>query len=146
MVIQGLKENKITGIIKNLLIRLKQLYDQDDINPKVFKLQSLGVILYSIELNGYSVIGTTRNNNFIKKIHIPYYKIDEDILNQIDSLLDEYKTFVSKKDSQLYSKINKLDLDSEGIDWNKIYNTKVYAKIFLLTSIDLLYQELENQL
>ena len=47
------------GLVKSVVLRLKELYDQNDVNPFVAKLQSMGYILYNIRTNGYGIIKTS---------------------------------------------------------------------------------------
>ena len=83
----------LVEFVKTLVLQLKDLYDQNDIDPIMVDLQSMGYKLYNIRKNGYGMIGNFRNGNFTKEIHIPYCEIDDDLLDQIYNMLDEYNTY-----------------------------------------------------
>jgi len=109
--------------------------------------------LESIHINGYSVIGIFKNNNYIKEIQIPFYKINEDILDQLESLVEEYNTYlfeeqknICENDIKRIKKEELIDLNSNEINWDQVYNTKIYAQIALNTTIELLYVKLIEEL
>lgn len=139
------------GLVKSIVLQLKELYDQNDINPIVVKLQSIGYILYNIRSNGYGIIGDFRNGNFIKEIHIPFYKIDEDLLDQLYNMFEEYSTYrLEGLNSEIqvndHHKSMNFDIDSDDIDWIEIYNTPEYVSLFLDITIELLFSRLDEYL
>jgi len=136
-------------LVKSIIFQLKEIFDQNDINPIVAKLKSMGYILYNIRTNGYGIIGDFRNKNFIKEIQIPYYKIDEDLLEQIDNMLEEYivfrfEAFSSEIQEKAHRKLMKFDFDD--VDWIEIYNTPEYGRILLDVAIELLFSRLNEYL
>lgn len=142
-----------TTSIAKLLRRLNSLIEENDINSNILKLQSIGFNLESININGYSVIGIFKNNNYIKEIQIPFYKINEDILDQLESLVEEYNTYlfeeqknICENDIKRIKKKELIDKNSNEINWDQVYNTKIYAQIALNTTIELLYVKLIEEL
>ena len=142
-----------TTSIAKLLSRLNSLIEENDKNSNILKLQSIGFNLESIHINGYSVIGIFKNNNYIKEIQIPFYKINEDILDQLESLVEEYNTYlfeeqknICENDIKRIKKEELIDLNSNEINWDQVYNTKIYAQIALNTTIELLYVKLIEEL
>lgn len=136
-------------LVNSIIFQLKEIYDQNDINPIVAKLKSMGYILYNIRTNGYGIIGEFRNKNFIKEIQIPYYKIDEDLLDQFDNMVEEYidyrlEAFSSEIQEETHHKLPDFDLDD--VDWMEIYNTPEYGKLFLDVTIELLFSRLNDYL
>lgn len=142
-----------TTSIAKLLSRLNSLIEENDINSNILKLQSIGFNLESIHINGYSVIGIFKNNNYIKEIQIPFYKINKDILDQLESLVEEYNTYlfeeqknICENDIKRIKKKELIDINSNEINWDQVYNTKIYTQIALNTTIELLYVKLFKEL
>jgi len=142
-----------TKSVVNLLSRLNSLVEENDINSNILKLQSIGLNLESIHLNGYSVIGIFKNNDYVKEIRIPFYIINEDILDQLGNLVEEYNLYllevqnnICENDIERIKKKELLDIRSDEINWDKVYNTKIYAQITLNTTIELLYAKLIKEL
>ena len=142
-----------TKIIFRLLNRLKVITDEKDTDLNMLKLQSFGFSLKTIENNGYSIIGIFRKIGFVKEIHIPFYKINEDVLDQLEDLVEEYNLYLEEQQNKLYenkrSRIKTkefIDLNSEEINWDKIYNTRTYAQILLNTAVELLYSKFNEEL
>ena len=147
MSLSELLNHEPISLVKNLVLQLKGLFDMSAINPIVVKLQSMGYILYNIRTNGYGIIGNFRNGIFIKEIHIPFYKIDEDLLDQLYNMLEEYITY---RLEALNSKIQVNDhhklMNFDDIDWIEIYNTPEYVSLFLDVTIELLFSRLNEYL
>lgn len=142
-----------TNTVIKLLNRLYSLIEENDIASNILKLQSNGFNLDSILNNGYSVIGIFKHNNDIKEIHIPFYKINEDVLDQLDDLVEEYNLYLEEQQNKPYENKRSrmkakefIDLNSEEINWDKIYNTRTYAQILLNTAVELLYSKLNEEL
>jgi len=140
-------------MVLKLLYYLKELYDQEDVDSTVFKLKKLGFELYHIEYTGCFLAGTFKNSELSKEILVPYYKINDDILDSLESLKDEYNQYIleqrtpaSKNNSISNQEALLLDLDSEQINWDTVYRSRIYAKIVLATTIELFYYELKNDL
>jgi len=153
MFLEEKNSQKFTKSILKLLNRLNSLNEELDIDSNIFKLQLIGFNLDCINNIGYSVIGIFKHNNFIKEIQIPFYKINEDILDQLESFIEEYNTYILENQNQVYEndksriKVKELiNLNSKKIEWDKIYNTKIYAQIALNTTIELLYANLSEEL
>lgn len=145
-------QNK-TKLVLKLLYHLKELYDQVDVDSTVFKLKKLGFELYHIEYIGCFLAGTFKNSELSKEILVPYYKINDDILDSLESLKDEYNQYIleqrtpaSKNNTLSNQEALLLDLDSEQINWDTVYRSRIYAKIALDTTIELFYYELKNEL
>lgn len=139
------------GLVKSIVLQLKELYDQNDIDPIVVKLQSKGYTLYNIRKNGYGIIGDFRNGSFIKEIHIPFYKIDEDLIDQLYNMLEEYSTYrLEALNSEIqvnnHHKLMNFDIDFDDTDWIEIYNTPEYVSLFLDVTIELLFSKLNEYL
>lgn len=137
--------------IKSLVLELKDLYDQADVNPIIAKLQSMGYNLCDIQKNGYGMIGVFRHECFNKEFHIPYYEIDEDISVQINNMFEEYCIYRLEilnseiQNAEKYRLMN-FNIDFEVIDWNKIYNSREYISLFLEVTTELLYSRLNDYL
>jgi len=132
---------------------MRDLSEMNDIDLNVLKLQSIGFNLDYINTNGYSVIGIFRHNNSIKKISIPIYKINEDILDQLKNLIEEYNKYIleeqnliNKNDQSIRIAKEFINLNSAEINWDKIYNNRTYAQILLNTAVELLYSKLNEEL
>ena len=136
-------------LVKSIIIQLEEIRSQNDIDPIVAKLKSIGYILYNIRTNGYGIIGVFRNKNFVKEIQIPYYLIDEDLLEQVFVMLEEYmayrlEAFPSEIQEEIHSKLTNLDI--EDVDWMVLYNTPEYGKVLLDVTIELLFSRLDDYL
>lgn len=132
-------------LVKSIIFQLEEIRGQNDIDPIVAKLKSIGYILYNIRTNGYGIIGVFRNKNFVKEIQIPYYKIAEDLLDQIDNMLEEYIHYrLEAFPSEIHHKLP--DFDLEDVDWMEIYNTPEYGKLFFDITIELLFSRLNDYL
>ena len=131
-----------TELVKNLLNHLYELNKQEDIDPNVFELENLGFRLNSIENYKNVVRGTFIKNDDSYKIQIPYYKISEDILEQLKAVMEEYCQFLSEKKLVKFQESYFLDIEMEEIDWDAIYNSKIYGKLSLQTTVELLYEKL----
>ena len=136
-----------------VLNRMRDLSEMNDIDLNVLKLQSIGFNLDYINTNGYSVIGIFRHNNSIKEISIPIYKINEDILDQLKNLIEEYNKYIleeqnliNKNDQSIRIAKEFINLNSAEINWDKIYNNRTYAQILLNTAVELLYSKLNEEL
>lgn len=143
----------ITKIIVRLLKRLKTIIDENDLDPNIYKLQLNGFNLEEIQENGHAVTGIFRHNDFIKEVRIPFYKINEDVLDQLDNLVEEYNLYLKEQQNKIYEskrmRIKSKDiinLNSEEINWNKIYSSRTYAQILLNTAVELLYFKLNEGL
>lgn len=139
------------SLVKKIVLQLKELYNQNDINPTVIRLQSMGYNLYNIRRNGYGIIGEFRNGNFIKEIHISYYKIDDDILDQLYNMLEEYSIYrLEALNSEIqvndHHELVNSDIDFDDINWIEIYNTPEYAGLFLNVANELLFSRLNEDL
>lgn len=153
MFLKEKSDQVFTKIIVRLLKRLKTIIDENDLDPTMHKLQSYGFNLEEIKDNGHAVAGIFRNNDFIKEIQIPFYKINEDIIDQLEGLVEEYNLYLEEQQNKPYenkrSRIKAkefIDLNSEEINWDKIYNTRAYAQILLNTAVELLYSKLNEEL
>lgn len=134
-------------LVKSIIFQLEELSSQNDINPIVAKLKSMGYILYNIRTNGYGIIGGFRNKDFIKEIQIPYYKIEEDLLDQVDNMLEEYITYrLEAFSSEFQEEAHHNLIDFDDVDWTEIYNTPEYGRLFLDITIELLFSELNEYL
>jgi len=144
--------NNFTEPIVNLLQRLLEIYEQKDEVPIIEKLKLLGFQLYKIEKNGLAIIGNFRNFNFDKKLFLPYYKINEDVLEQLEALIEDYNDYLFQiPELKAQNQINKisshlLDINLEKIDWDKVYSTSIYAKLALEVAIELLFFKLNEYL
>jgi len=125
----------------------------NELDTDILKLQSIGYNLDSININGYFVIGIFKNKNYIKEISIPFYKINEDIFDQLESLIEGYNTYILEGTGQIYEKgqirikgKELIDFNSNKIDWDKVYNSKIYVQIALNTTIELLFWKLNKEL
>ena len=135
------------GLVKTIVLQLKELYDQNDIDPLVVKLQSTGYVLYNISINGYGIIGDFRNGAFIKEFHIPYYKIDDDLLDQLYNMLEEYSTYrLEALNSEIQTNDHHKLMNFDDIDWIEIYNTPEYVSLFLDVTKELLFSRLDEYL
>ena len=137
--------------LKSLILELKRLYDQSDINPIIIKLQSMGYNLYNIRKKGYGMIGVFKNANFDKEVQVPYYKISEDISIQLNNIFEEYckyklETLNFEIQDDDFDKLLNFDMDAEGLDWNEIYNSRDYISLFLEVTTELLYSRLNDYL
>ncbi|KKM91228.1 hypothetical protein LCGC14_1230630 [marine sediment metagenome] len=136
MFLEVKSSKKFTKTILKLLDRLNSLTEAQNFDSNIFKLQLNGFNLDCINVIDYSVIGIFKQNNFTKEIQIPSYKINEDILDQLEGFIEEYNTYLLENQNQDYendkrrTKVKELiNLNSKDIDWDKIYNTKIYAQI-----------------
>ena len=152
MFLEVKSSKKFTKTILKLLDRLNSLTEAQNFDSNIFKLQLNGFNLDCINVIDYSVIGIFKQNNFTKEIQIPSYKINEDILDQLEGFIEEYNTYLLENQNQDYendkrrTKVKELiNLNSKDIDWDKIYNTKIYAQIALNTTIELLYANLSEE-
>ena len=133
-------------LVKSIFFQLEEIYGQNDINPIVFKLKSMGYILFNIRTNGYGIIGDFRNKNFIKEIQIPYYKIDEDLLEQLYNMVEEYRTYRLESEIHVIDQQKLKNFDFDDINWSEIYNTPEYVSLFLDVTIELLFSRLNEYL
>ena len=132
------------SLVKELVLQLEELHNQSDINITVFRLQSMGYLLQNIRRSGFGIIGEFRNGNFVEEIHVPYYKIDEDIIDQLYNMIEEYNSYrLETPDAEI--QINK-NYELESINWLEIYNTPEYIRLFLETATELLFSKLEGYL
>ena len=139
-----LKKRKIlqspTRLIIKLLNRLYELNGQTDLHPIIYDLKKKGYKLESINPYPYNVSGQFTKEGFSYEISIPYFKINEDILNQLKSMLQEYFQYLSESMGNDYKEKYAFNIDSEKIDWNEVYGSSIYAKFSLETTIELLYE------
>ncbi|MEE9378500.1 MAG: hypothetical protein V3V33_10750 [Candidatus Lokiarchaeia archaeon] len=144
MLLEKDNPQELTELVKKLLNRLYEVKKQEDIDPIVFELQKLGYRLNSINNYTYMLISTFIKNDAHYELQIPYYKINEDILEQLKAIMEEYFHYVSEK--MQFQKENPLDIDMEEIDWDDIYRSRIYAKLSLQMIIELLYEKLYEEL
>ncbi len=142
-----------TESIVSLLEMLMHLIEEKDIDPNVFQLQSNGFKLESIDNHGYAINGIFKKKNCKKEIQIPFYKINEDILEQLEFLAEGYNTYLLEdRNMSIKHNIDKIeandfiDLNSNEINWEKVYNTRSYAQVALNTTVELLCTKLNEQL
>jgi len=142
-----------TESIVSLLEMLMHLIEEKDIDPNVFQLQSNGFKLESIDNHGYAINGIFKKKYYKKEIQIPFYKINEDILEQLEFLAEGYNTYLLEdRNMSIKHNIDKIeandfiDLNSNEINWEKVYNTRSYAQVALNTTVELLCTKLNEQL
>ncbi|MFX1276019.1 MAG: hypothetical protein ACFFBP_15260 [Promethearchaeota archaeon] len=137
-----------TDLIIDLLNRLNNVMDQSDINEKMFELKNQDYILEMIYDNGNIIKGTFKRNRKIIPIYITRIEVNEEILMQLSHYLNEYNQYISNLSANLqpkqYQKL--VDINSGQVNWQEVFNTSIYAQIFLNTAIELLYLELNRHL
>lgn len=141
--------HSLSDFIINLLEYLFELKEQGGITTKIYQLNSSGYKLNHIEKNIFAIKGIFTNKNFEKAIWIPYYRINEDILDQLRILIEEHNQYILEKNNLTNQNFNYkitlidlLDLESDKINWEVVYKTPIYNKLFFNIAIELLYYKL----
>ncbi|MGQ4876469.1 MAG: hypothetical protein ACP6IY_20590 [Promethearchaeia archaeon] len=133
---------ELTETAELLLRRVLEVKKQELEDSIIFELKNLGYFLNIIKYKGYLIEGIFTKINFT--ISIPCYIIHEDILEQLRIMIEEYYNFISNNNNSLET--DSIENYLNRINWKKIINSKLYAELFLETSVELLYEKLYNSL